>query len=229
MDCLVEYPFRILLQTLTLRTFKLKLYNRTFRNLLIGCVLLTSVSSVSAVVISPDEMLGLRNSVVLTFSAVKYQTEDRTIAHFDISGLTSGITGATLNIGISNIDPAGDDGTFDVYSFSGDGVVSTDEWAVGSLYHSFSSLGSSFQTLTVGIDSILNTAIDNGDSFLSFNFRTADTDRYWLNSVTGGTTQSISGEGPTFINIPTGSAPEPATIVLLGLGLAGIRLTTKKK
>jgi hypothetical protein len=196
-------------------------------SLIIGCLLIAiSLPATAAVNINPEEMRGLRNgpvtegaTLLLDFSAVKTPTEDRTVAHFDISGLTNDFISATLNIGINNIDPGAPQGTLDVYSFTGDGTVSIDEWALGSLFHTFSGIDGEVQTLTINIDTLLSSAITGGATYLSFNLRTTDSDRYWLNSTIGGVTSSISGEGPTFMIVdapPTVTITRPVDGVVIG-------------
>ena len=107
-----------------------------------------------AVSLSPADMTGLRSFnngatvLLLTFDAVKSGTEDRTIAHFDISGLSGVVPLTMLNIPIRNIDPGLPEGTFEVYSFAGDGVVSTDEWNSGTLFHTFTGISQPNQLVT---------------------------------------------------------------------------------
>ena len=165
---------------------------------------------VSALTIDPHEMRGLRTGpLLLDFSAVKFPTEDRTLIHFSLDGYSGDTTGATLNLGINNIDQGSPAGTIDVYSFAGDGVTSPDEWGAGTLYHTFTGIGGGYDTLSVDIAVLLSSALLAGDDYLSFNLRTVDSDRYWLNSTIDGVTSSISGEGPTYIDAPS-LVPVPA-------------------
>jgi len=206
---------------------------------------LSSTTFASAAVLNPDEMRGLRNgpvtggsTLLLHFSAVKLGTEDRTIAHFDISGIGSvasaslnigigSVASASLNIGIGNIDPNAPDGTLDVYSFAGDGVVSVDEWTAGGLINTFTGLGSNLETLTLDITSLLTGAAAAGDNYLSFNFRTTSDDRYWLNHTIGGVTNSVIGEGPTYL--PVSEVPVPAAVWLFGTALIGFVGLSRKR
>ncbi len=97
--------------------------------LAIGAFIL-SLAQLQALALDPAEMRGLRfigaSQLILDFSAVKGGTEDRTIAHFDLSGLSGPVTGATLNLSMQNQD-AMLPSTLDLYSFAGDGAVSLDE------------------------------------------------------------------------------------------------------
>lgn len=189
--------------------------------------------------VDPVDMRGIRetsiNPILLNFSAIKetsgFELIDRTVAHFDISSLMGDVSGSTLNIGILNLDPNAPTGILDVYVFAGDGTVSRDELTMGSLFHSFSGLSGVFQTLTVDISALLSEANLNGDSFLSFNLRATDSDRYFLQSTIVGVTQ-FSGlrsagkaEGPTFIELPNAIVLKPGRLALLGIvGLMGIGL-----
>ena len=190
----------------------------------------TSATNVFAGTISPFEMRGLRDfsgsgssAFVLNFSAVKSGTEDRTIAHFDVTSVSGNVTGSTLTIGIKNIDPGAPAGTLDVYVFAGDGIVSPDEWNTGILFQSFSDIAGGASDLTTNISSLLLSSISNEEPYLSFGFRTTTTDRYWLNSTVDGITTSISGEDATYIYIPQ-IVPEPGTLGLLFLGLVSLGL-----
>jgi len=138
-----------------------------------------------------DSVTGLRSTdggatvLLLTFSAVK-KTEDRTIAHFDISSLSGTNLNATLVIPIQNIDPDDPTGTFDVYSFQGDGAVSIDEWNSGTLIHHLTGISGSKQTLKCDVSTPLNNAITSNANHLSFNFRHGGADdRYNLGSLGG--------------------------------------------
>jgi hypothetical protein len=194
--------------------------------------------------VDPVEMRGIREDsyipILLNFSAIKetsrFELKDRTVAHFDITPLTGDFSDSTLNIGILNLDPEPPPGILDVYVFSGDGTVSTDELNIGSLFHSFSGLSGVVQTLTVDISELLTTANLNGDSFISFNLRALNTDRYSLQSTIDGATQTSglqsagNAEGPTFIGIPYAIALKPSRLALFGLvvlmviGLAVMRI-----
>jgi len=149
-------------------------------------------SGLNAATITPADMTGLRsfdagvNVLLLTFDAVKTGTEDRTIAHFDISTLSGATLSAVLEIPINNIDPGLPAGTFDVYSFTGDGIVSIDEWNAGVLEQAFTGIEGGNQTLSLDITTLLLNSISNNDTYLSFNFRGGvGTDRYWLSDING--------------------------------------------
>lgn len=208
----------------------------------VGIVLLAIVFFVDRR-IDPVSMQGVRetsnNRILLNFSAIKessnFDLKDRTIMHFDIGPLLGDFSGSTLNIGVLNLDAGPPPGVLNVFTFAGDGTVSTDQFAVGSLYHSFSNITGATQTLSVDISELLKAAHRNGDSFVSFNLRAPDTDRYSLQSTIDGATQAsglqFAGgvEGPTFIGFPYVIVFEPDRLALFGLavlmgGLVVVRL-----
>lgn len=178
-----------------------------------------SVSSANAATLSllPTDMTGLRsfdngaNVLLLTFDAVKTSTGDRTIAHYELESLTNEtISTATLTIPLLNLDPGGRLGTFEVYSFNGDGVVSTDEWASGTLIQVFDSVEERLPVLSLDVTSYIQDALSDNFEFLSFNFR-ADlgTDRYFLSDIVRLPEPAITLETLE----PPASVPEPSMIL----------------
>lgn len=135
-----------------------------------------------------------------------------------LSTFSGNALSAQFNVGIRNIDPGAPGGTLALYSFAGDGNVSNDEWNVGSLFHTFTGINGGNSTQSINIGSLLSSSIAAGDNYLSFNLRTTDSDRYWLNKTVSGTTSSISGEGPTWISVRDSGS----TFGLLGLGIVGL-------
>ncbi len=198
------------------------------RSVLVLC--LWSIPSIgNATSISLSDTAGLRsfnngaNVLLLGFTAVKpvlaSGQEDRTIAHFNSGALSGTVPATFLNIPVANIDSGDPTGIFDVYSFAGDGIVSTDEWALGTLFHSFTGLEGGVQTLSVDITNLLQDAVNNSDPFLSFNFRSRQ-DRYNL---------SIAGLDDATIEAADASIPEPSSVLLLGAGLTGLLIRRKRK
>ena len=171
--------------------------------LLLGLVLLPAGGG--ATMIAPMDMTGLRSSdgganvFLLTFSAVKIGTEDRTVAHFDISGFSGILPRTILNIPVSRLTDPGL-GKFAVYAFQGDGKVSTDEWNAGSLVDTFTDIPVGAQTLSKDITALLQKAIDQGHTYLSFSFRGVEiNDRYFLSDIVGLPDPSISSSSSSLI------------------------------
>lgn len=150
-------------------------------------VLAALITRVDAATLTATDITGLRKfpgqpPLLLDFQAVKL-TEDRTVAHFDVRSLRSAPSQASLFIPILNIDAGGADGTFEVYKFAGDGVVSVDEWDSGSLVRSYARLDQP-GTLRLDVTEVLAAALSAGDDFVSFNYRVgAGSDRWWLGST----------------------------------------------
>ncbi len=202
-------------------------FHSVFSFAAVGLVVLAFHSPVNAASLSATDIMGLRGPpfvttgvILLTFQSVK-ATEDRVIAHYDISGFSVAPVAASLFIPVRNFDPSGADGTFDVYSFTGDGIVSTDEWNSGVLFQSFSGLGQP-GALTVDITSLMASAIGVGDSFLSFNFRVGSgLDRWFLGSPVG--------LGDSVIDYQMSAIPLPASLPLFLSGLVGLGVIGRRK
>lgn len=128
-----------------------------------------------------------------------------------------------LKIPVRNIDSGGPDGTFEVYTFFGDGVVSTDEWASGSLSSTLTGLTLSFENLYVDVTSQLQLGVDLTNPFLSFNFRTLlGNDRYDLALA------SPFVPAPT-LEVGVTAIPEPASFSLLGIAAVGFLRRMRKQ
>lgn len=176
----------------------------------------SSAMKLDAATLMPSDITGLRsfdggkNVLLLEFAAVNPFTEDRTVAHFNISRTSRLLPSATLNIPIDNFDPEIPNGIFELYSFAGDGLVSIDEWDSGTPFYTFTSVSGEIQTLSIDISMLLKTAVDKEDHYLSFSFRAGNANRYFLSEAVGLTDPSIS------------LIPLPSTIYLMGSGLLAL-------
>lgn len=186
-----------------------------------------------AVPLDPTDMRGLRSfggtPLLLDFSAVKGGTEDRTVAHFDISGFSGPVVSAILNLSMQNQDsdlPS----VLDIYSFAGDGTVSIDEFDSGTFHASLTGLVGSVVNPVLDITALFNLAIANGDSYLSFNLRNEeDEGRFFLSDVIDGVYSTGSSAGPTFIDVTTPAVPLPAGAVLAVTGLGAMALLRRRR
>ena len=153
----------------------------------------SATRAADSVTLLPTHETGLRSFndgvdvILLTFDDVKKFTEDRTVAHFDLRGLSGVVPNATLNIPIDSIgDGFGlfGGGTLELYAFAGDGTVSVDEWDAGTLFTAVTvPLGQSIHS--VDITNLVQAAVKRGDPFLSFSFRASGPDRYGLSEAVG--------------------------------------------
>lgn len=146
--------------------------------------------------VRPESMTGLRQwsdepVIMLEFGSVMTETEDRTVAHFNLAGLPASVPYTELHIPLHNLDEGGLAGTFDVYVFEGDGNVSINEWNAGTLHRSFNSVENP-GALILDITQVLQSAIDSDAPYLSFRFTGGTgSDRYNL-----GDTLTINGTVP---------------------------------
>jgi hypothetical protein len=144
------------------------------------------------------------NVLLLTFMAVKSLTEDRTVLHFDVSGLSC--PDASLVIPVSNLDPGDPPGILEVYTFSGDGVVSIDEWDDGDLFFTFTGLPGGVQDLILDISVPLQAVLDAGEQFMSFSLRGGDgTDRFNVGSMVGLPDPHLVVDGASGVDTPSWS------------------------
>jgi hypothetical protein len=153
-----------------------------------------AAGGVADIVLGANQITGLRSfgsttagAFLLDFQAVKAGTEDRVVAHFNLNSVTSDLNSAELRIPLAIWDPGPPLGTFGVYSFYGDGVVSPDEWAAGTLLQQFTNIdGNSSITLRVDVTSAIKSGLTQGKPYLSFNFRGGPAfDRYFMGSIVG--------------------------------------------
>ncbi|QJF51525.1 hypothetical protein [Roseobacter ponti] len=171
--------------------------------------------------IDPTDMRGLRDlgagPFLLDFSAVKGGTEDRTIAHFDITGVGA-FASARLSLSLLNLDSF--DGTLDILSFAGDGLVSADEWDAGSYQGTITGIGGSLTTQTFDITSLLQTAVADGQPWLSLNLLNAPASgRFFLGHTIDGSFGTISSAGRTFIDLTPVPLPAGALLLISGPGM----------
>jgi hypothetical protein len=135
--------------------------------------------------------------------------EDRGVIEFDISGLSSPVTLATLNL-LTVIDTIDPPWTVSVSGYAGDGVLGLDDFANTAGVTSF--VIHTETSFSVDVTPFINSMITAGETFAGFNLRIA--------SVPGFLVFSPNGTGP----LPELSVdlPEPTTALLLACGLVGL-------
>jgi hypothetical protein len=106
-------------------------------------------------------------------------TEDRTVLEFDISEL-GGIEQAILVLPLRNLNSGGPIGIIDVFTHSGDGTITADEFFAGTLFTSFANNGDG--TASVDVTEAVQASESN---FLGFRLSTTTSDRYDLGSLAG--------------------------------------------
>ncbi len=195
---------------------------------LLGCFL--AVNANAAIINSIDEATVANGTHTHStnggFSGVGYwfSEESRAVVEFDTSSITGNNTG-TLSFDLST--PGGLCcgqsqnylGDFNIYAFEGDGTVSNaDYFLTNTLLGTSSALGLSVgDTIFIDISAFLTTFSSNNLGIV-FDPLGANSGRLAQETVFNNfQIDSIS------------SVPEPATLALLGLGLAGIGFSQKKK
>ena len=189
--------------------------------LIVIILLTTSVINAAIITVDPSDAKGIRNDngelLLLDFLPVQYGEipgewlfDDRTILEFNIGGLSETIPFASLDFGLDNFDPDPPDGIIDVYNFTGDGIVTLDDFDAGGNVPFTSFIGLDGD-ISIDVTSILHDALNIGDQFLSFRLSTITGDRYMMGSIVGQPMPVLT------------IVPEPTTVFLLGLGCLALR------
>lgn len=135
--------------------------------------------------------------------------EDRAALEFDVSGLAGTLVSATLNGDWDNIDTAPPDGLIDVYTYVGDGVITTADFSAGAFFKSVVHNGTEPPAtfLSIDVTAAVQNALDGGQTYLGFSLRAGSNDRY---------------NGPDLIGLPdpvlvVNLVPEPTSAWLLAV------------
>ena len=193
---------------------------RKTMTLIVIILLTTSVINAAIITVDPSDAKGIRNDngelFLLDFLPVQYGEmpgewlfDDRTILEFNISGLTETILFASLDFGLDNFDPDPPDGIIDVYNFTGDGIVTLDDFDAGGDVPFTSFIGLDGD-VSIDVTLLLQDAMISGDPFLSFRLSTITSDRYMMGSIVGQPMPVLT------------IVPDPTTVLLLGLGAVAV-------
>ncbi len=183
--------------------------------------------------IAPSDARRIYNkdeSIVLVLDALsvaKYSSyENRSFLEFDVSGLSESIPYCTLDLsygkffdGAHYIPPS--ESIIDVFAYTGNGVIAVDDFSAGGLQPFTSFIGENnpgigYGYISIDVTSIIQEAIAIEQQFVGFRLSTeteATFDLGW----------GIGVPDPVLTIIP-----EPATVLLLGLGGLTLRKRRKK-
>lgn len=97
--------------------------------------------------------------------------EDRGIIEFDVSTLSGTITSANLDLNVF-----GSNGPYpfkvDVFTYSGDGILSLNDFNAGTPFYTFEYSGES--TVQLDVTPFIKSIVDSGDPYAGFNFQFAE-------------------------------------------------------
>ncbi|MBD1833305.1 MULTISPECIES: hypothetical protein [Cyanophyceae] len=153
----------------------------------LGVFSLTNLSSVQAFDIFPSDARGLRffpfeEPLLLDFLAVNkvVDSEDRSVFEYNISQLAlNEFSSVKLRLEAGNIDEEGSLGFLDVFTFTGDGIVSPNDFFAGSFFTTFEA-SSSLNIVSIDITDLVISTLATGNPFLGVRLSTATSDRYTI-------------------------------------------------
>ncbi len=145
-----------------------------------------------------------------TDSTSTYET--RIAMEFNTSGISGAISSAELLLPLATTVAGGT--LLNIFAYSGNGTLELADVFAGTLVASFNPTTSSSHTIAMNT-SILQTLLDNSATYFGFMIAASGSGQqaYWGHPVNS----TIST-----LRINSAAVPEPTTLALMGLGLAGI-------
>jgi len=147
--------------------------------------------------------------------------EDRGIIEFALPAISVPILQAQLSLNVSNSKQPYPF-TIDVFTYTGDGLLSLDDFNAGSFFTSFEYSLEPF--INLDVTDFIKDSYANGDDFAGFNFQFAIPSTIPMD---GPYLSFNSLEIPPAADLTITPIPEPASMLLLGLG--GLLIRGKKE
>ncbi len=209
---------------------------------LAGLILMATVAQGAATILSPVVDGSVRDGIppdvakdgiadlALDLSTVEAlndpSMEERGIVEFDISQFSQGVQDASLTLPVfSSYGPY--PFQIDAYSYSGDGLLTVDDWNLGSMFTSFSY--SQQTSITLDVTNVLNSLSSGHANNAGFRFvyPVASTSPYNSPYLAFGSLE-VPVPTPTPATLTVTPVPEPSILVLLVGGVMGWMLRRKR-
>lgn len=129
---------------------------------------------------------GGANVAILKAYYVDPVMEDRTLCHFDLTGLSGTVPTTYMDVPLDNVAPGAGIATVEFYFFQADGTVSTDEWGLGTLRDFFAGLPAGVTVIQLDITSLVQSWVNADVQIMGVSIRGGSgTARYEMGATAG--------------------------------------------
>ncbi|MES9868563.1 MAG: PEP-CTERM sorting domain-containing protein [Sedimenticola sp.] len=168
---------------------------------------------------SSSPMILPADAYLESFTSSDSSWETRIAMEFATSAISGAISSAELLLPAATSVLTGT--VLDVFAYSGNGTLELADVFSGTQVATFNPTTSSSHTVSLDTG-ILQTLLDGGATYFGLMIAVSDSNQqaYW---------QHAANSTISTLRINTEAVPEPATLALMGLGLAGIGFARKKR
>jgi hypothetical protein len=148
--------------------------------------------------------------------------EDRAIAEFDLSSTSGPVISATLTIPVTQVFDFTKTHNFGIYSYAGDGAVTTGDFALGSKFATFT-IDTSTTSLVFDVTTLINGELAANDHYVGFRID-------WEDAIDPNTYQYVNFAAGTFavatlsFDLAPSTTPLPAALPMFASGLGALGL-----